>query len=71
MAYFQWVHFKKILAQKKQNSNNSIIDYHKRVLKIFKLYILIPKNLDSHASDAQQWISTSAHARHDEQGLNI
>ena len=38
---------------------------------INKLYILIPNNLDSHASDAQQWISISVHARHDDQVLNI
>ena len=56
-------HFKTILAQKKQNSINSIIDYHRRTLKLYKLYTLIPNNLDSHTSNAQQWTSTSVNAR--------
>ena len=56
------------LAQKKQESNNSIIDYHRRALKI---YTLIPNNLNSHDSHAQQWTSTNVYARHGGQVLNI
>ena len=56
-------HFKKILAQKKQKSVNSIIDYHRGALKQYKLYTLKPNNLDSHTSNAQQRTSTSVNAR--------
>ena len=38
---------------------------------MYKLYTLIPNNLDSLVSHAQQWTTTSVHARHDDQVLNI